>query len=135
MKNLFSIFILSCSFLFLSSCNKEAEKSGAYLIDERSYPEFPIDNLRFQWRGDVGQQQKLMLWKDGYTWDTENLNEPDIFQIGIPANFSPQVDDVFVLEHKLWTPLTGQLYHWKVLTYYKDGTVIHSNERAFVPQP
>lgn len=135
MKKYFSIFILVSSFFFLLSCNKEAEKSGARLVDENSYPEYPVDKLRFKWRGDVGEQQKLMLWKDGYEWDTENINEPDIFQLGLPKNLKPSSSNLFVLEHALWNPTQYSLYHWKVVTYYKDGSVVHSDIRSFIPQP
>lgn len=135
MRKFISVFLVFCGLTLLSSCEKEVDRNGARLIDENAIPEYPVDKLRFKWRGDLGVEQKLMMWIDWYSFNVDNLNEPDIYQIGIPKNYTPQDGDLFVFETDLWAPIVDATYHWKVLTYYSDGEVVSSETRSFVPSP
>lgn len=135
MKKLISIFLVFCGLCLLSSCDKDADANGARLIDEDAIPEYPVGKLRFKWRGDLGVEQKLMMWIDWYKFDVNTIKEPEIYQIGIPKNFTPVDGDLFVFETNLWAPIVDATYYWKVVTYYSDGEVVESETRSFVPSP
>ena len=135
MRKFISIFLVLSGLFVFSSCEKDADPSGARLIDENALPEFPVDKLRFKWRGDVGHEQKLMMWISWYTFDKDNLEPPSIYQIGIPKNYTTVDGDLYVFETDVWAPIVNAEYHWKVLTYYSDGEVVSSDTRTFVPSP
>lgn len=135
MKKFVSIFLVFCGLYVFSSCEKDADPSGARLIDENALPEYPVGKLRFKWRGEVGVEQKLMMWVHWYKFNVDKLDHPDIYQIGIPKNYTPQDGDLFVFETDVWDPLVQTKYYWKVLTYYSDGEVVSSDTREFVPSP
>ncbi len=135
MRKFISIFLIFCGLSLVSSCDKDVEPNGARLIDENAIPEFPYDKLRFKWRGDLGVEQKLVMWIEWFKHGTNIVKQPDIYQIGIPKNYTPTDGDLFVFETDLWAPIVNAKYYWKVVTYYSDGTVIDSDTRAFVPSP
>lgn len=134
MKKFISIFLVFCGLFLFISCEKEVEPDGARLIDENTIPEYPVNKLRFKWRGDIGVEQKLVMWIDWFHFDIVG-NPPVLFQIGIPKNFTPSDGNLFVYETDLWEPLPYTSYHWKVVTYYSDGKVVSSETRTFVPFP
>lgn len=133
MRRIISIFFILGSVLSFSSCNKDVDKAGAILVDETALHEVPAGKLRFSWRGDRNVQQKLVMWLDGYEYETPNLKEPMLFQLGISSFIQPDVDDVYSVTINLWNPLKGKKYHWAILSYYEDGTVLESNIRDFYP--
>jgi len=135
MRKFISIFLVFCGLSLMSSCEKDVDRNGALLIDENALPEYPINKLRFKWRGELGVEQKLMMWIDWYVFDVHTLEEPNIFQIGIPKNYTPQDGNLFVFETDVWDPIYAGKYKWKVLTYYSDGEIVESETREFIPYP